>query len=199
MSRAYRPRLSKDKAVAQRVGEALERERVERFSVAKQIAAFKSLEDSSNSQTSEETSKVAGASACASRRARVIAAAKPTPAADRQRAPSAAAEIPSENNNGDGKTVVPRTKTAPPDPGMAAHDNSQRTRRAAASSTDTPASSGGDTKRGWPCPSCSFLNRETASQCSMCSTRHFRPASATSRKASSNKVRNSSTLSNGEH
>lgn len=58
MRRAYRPRLSKDKAVAQRVGAELDRERHHEFdSVAWQMAALGAHEDSSSTNTTRRQSK----------------------------------------------------------------------------------------------------------------------------------------------
>lgn len=196
MSRAYRPRLSKDKAVAQRVGAELERERLQDFSVAKQMAALGVLD--SSSKTPIDTTCNSSSSPTTPSTATPRTPAPPT-------APEAQASCIRARNLGS-----PSLGTSSADVTPVSTRRSRSKQRSLNRSTTTSPAEGrpaaaaaaaatgprpaphtpkedacdlasrrpsscdkGDGNR-WPCVSCSFLNVETAKKCRMCNTKHKR-------------------------
>lgn len=180
MSRAYRPRLSKDKVVAQRVGEQLERELLGVDSLERQIAAFKRLEDSHSSSQSQKSDTSSSDPTAAT-----TASAKPKVALKRKRATTArntsessSSNISSTNrsssNNSSSKAATTRRSSR--------GDCSTTAGGAGSAQSVVDAKDVEQTEKGqWACPSCSFLNRETATQCSICRTKHYQPPSASRR------------------
>lgn len=147
MSRTYRPRLSKDRAIAQRVGEALERERLHEFSVARQIAALKVLEES------EDASKGSAS------KTKPVRAKSPTTAMTSCKRKYAAASG-SRQSQGDGRSdSVADEAENHPSPAPTLPQKVQRT---------------AETGDRWACLSCSLLNSAKAVKCKLCGTKHFK-------------------------
>ncbi|CAN0071297.1 unnamed protein product, partial [Discosporangium mesarthrocarpum] len=169
MKRDYRPRASKDRAVAQRVVEELERERVQEFSLAKKLRTDSdtiptpskaSPSDAADQGSTEESERTGRRSLERRRRTKGQG----------------------HNTGGRGKGTRTRAKA-----GRGAKDNF---------SAETSPSANGElidnnlltekkdeegrgmvdeaAGNAWNCVSCSFLNHASARQCRMCSTKNRR-------------------------
>lgn len=147
MSRTYRPRLSKDKAIAQRVGKELERETLQEYSVARQIAALKVLEettDASGTGPSEGEEPV-----------RTSTSSSSTRSSKRKRAASNVCV------QTDGSNSVEN------------HDEEARESTSATVSSMTLPTAAEPGER-WGCLSCTLLNSAKATKCRACGTKHFK-------------------------
>ena len=186
MSRAYRPRLSKDRAVAQRVGAELERERLHGYSVSRQTAAV-GTPDSESPNSPKTTSPVAALAPPAP-------PARPLPpevAVDAielrdgpSREPRRRSSTPTSSSNGsllrpqrNSKRDTTATEASSRAAAATARSPVPTTRRLGLvdSSLGRSPSPHGASRNGWPCVSCSFLNVEAAKKCRMCNTRHCQP------------------------
>lgn len=197
MKRAYRPRLSKDKAVAQRLQD---------LSTAREFAAVEALEAACTPSSSPPAVQAAVGKADA-----IETTARPSDAAAELSSTPAQTPLPlkedgsssrSRRNSNRAKTPTPAgkqkggraraaagttaTATGSKSAGSAAVSPASSFKRGGSSSSrkqrDVPVSTegasgggdgGGSRKGEWACVSCSFLNPATAKKCRMCSTKNY--------------------------
>lgn len=170
MSRTYRPRLSKDKAVAQRVGEELERQRQEEFSVARQLAAIKVLEQGNEATSCSNSTKPTTVVQQAQVR---VSSNALTPSLERRHVGSISSGRSREEPARSESQASVLTSAAP---ASTSNGRTANARRRAASASPSPA----ENRNGgidWSCLSCSLLNPITSTVCSMCRTKNYQQAS----------------------
>lgn len=170
MSRVYRPRLSKDKAVAQRVGEELERERQQDFSVSRQMAALgiQSPRRSSASPSSQpENEEIVWNSGSVHRRSS-------TPSTlsreSRHQRSSRRSMTTATANSQDANDIKARIMSS-----TSLETRSPKRKRSRSSCSSATGSATDVRNNCWACVSCSFLNTELAHKCRMCGTKNLQP------------------------
>ncbi|CAM9639307.1 unnamed protein product, partial [Scytosiphon promiscuus] len=163
MSRAYRPRLSKDKAVAQRLQD---------LSSVRQVSDVLEIDDPLATPPSTGAAEAPSAVTMGT-----SLGAKSTPTSTGL--PKGCGS--SRHRSRSTKSAKATPKTTAGKAKLRASNCSSTTTPTAASSAATnnaAASSGhGSTsgEGGWSCVSCSFLNAETAKKCGMCLTKNYQP------------------------
>lgn len=169
MSRVYRPRLSKDKAVAQRVGEELERERQQDFSVSRQMAALGTQSPRRISATPScrpENEEISWNSGSVHRRPSAPSTFSREGRLQRSSRRSMTATATAQDATGIKARVTSSTSSETRSP--------KRKRSRSSCSSDTESASFGRNNY-WACVSCSFLNAELAHKCRMCGTKNLQP------------------------
>lgn len=170
MSRAYRPRISKDRAVAQRVGEELERERQQDFSVSRQMAALgiQSPRRSSATPISRpENAELAWTSGSVQRRSSTPS----TLSREGRLQRSSRRSMTTATATAQDVTAIKAKVTS----STSSETWSPERKRSRSSCSSDAKSASGVRNNCWACVSCSFLNAELAHKCRMCGTKNLQP------------------------
>lgn len=194
MSRTYRPRLSKDKAVAQRLQDLSTASQIDGVldnsnpaAVAAAPAATAAPAPGGATEADEATTWLGGASRelprvsmpmptlkgfnnCRSHSSSTTAGSR---GSSRLSQASAATTPPA-----DAAGAIPSSTASSPAAPLTARGSSSRRRRETSAVSEEGGNDGGSSGKSssgksWDCVSCSFTNVETAKKCRMCSTKHY--------------------------